>query len=160
MVPYARAVPVLDLVTLPVRLSSAAIDTTLTLGRLVSQDGPVRRPQGYAERMMAVIGEGGLLERIAAVVTDPVGPRRLVDTVADGLEPGGSLDRLLAPGGTLDQLVALGETLERIQPRLDTLARLVPELHASVTALNEVVEPLSQLAGRIPGARRKAPVDG
>jgi hypothetical protein len=117
MVPYARSVPVLDLVTLPVRLTTSTIDTARSLARLA-------------------------------------------DMVSDSLEPGGSLERLTRPGGTLDQLVALGETLERIQPRLDALARLVPELHASVTALNEVVGPLSQLAGRIPGARRKAPVDG
>jgi hypothetical protein len=117
MVPYARSVPVLDLVALPVRFTSATIDTARALARLA-------------------------------------------DVVSDSLEPGGSLERLTRQGGTLDQLVALGDTLERIQPRLDTLARLVPELHASVTALNQVVEPLGQLAGRFPGARRKAPVDG
>lgn len=209
MVPYSRFVPLLDLVTLPARLAAAGVDTTLALGRLVAADGPVRRPQGYADRLMAVIGEGGLVDRIATVVTDPDGPRRIVDQVADtlapdrplgqALAPGGAVDRLVesggalerltrsggvlerllaedglldrlltedgfveklvAEGGTLDQLVALGDTLERIQPRLDTLARLVPDLHASVTALNEVVEPLGQLAGRIPGARRKPPVD-
>jgi hypothetical protein len=227
---------VLELATLPVRLTSAAVDTTLALGRLVAADGPVRRPDGYAERAMLVIGPGGWIEQLARALTDPEGPMRLVHTVAaaldedrplgralapggtvdrllasdgpvfrllreggtldqlvvddgpldrllaaggaldrltqpDGvldrlLKPGGLLDRLLtedgfveklvAEGGTLDQLVELGGTLERIQPRLVELAELIPELHASVDVLTDAVEPLGQLATRIPGRRRPA----
>ena len=64
------------------------------------------------------------------------------------------MEKLVAEGGTLDQLVALGTTLEHIGPRLGELTLLIPELHASVAALNDVVEPLSQLANRIPGGRR------
>lgn len=179
----------LDLVTLPARLAVAGVETTLTLGRLVAADGPVRRPDGYADRVMLIIGEGGLVERLTATVTDPDGPMRVVHALAAALDPGRPLGRALAPGGTLDrvlredglldrlltedgfveklvadggtldQLVALGDTLERIQPRLGELAALIPELHSSVTVLNEAVEPLGQLANRIPGGRRRVPVE-
>jgi hypothetical protein len=90
----------LDLVSLPVRLTVAPAHTTLALGRLVAPEGPVRRP---------------------------------------------------------DQLVALGQTLERMQPRLTEA--LVPALHESVDALNRAVEPLSDLAIRIPGGRRRSALE-
>ena len=54
----------LDLVTLPARLTVAAADTTLALGQLVAPEGPVRRQDGYADRLMLVIGEGGLVDRL------------------------------------------------------------------------------------------------
>ncbi len=251
--------PLLDLVTLPVRLSVAAAETTLALGRLVAPDGPVRRESGYADRVMLIIGEGGLVERMTGALTDPHGPMRLVDALAAALDhdrplgramapggtvdrllaahgpldrlfaPGGTVDRLLAEngplerllvedgaldqlvaedgplerllsaegaldrvtrpggvldrllerdgllerllrdggflekliaeGGTLEQLVALGDTLESIQPRLAELTGIVPELHASVDALNRAVEPLGDLANRLPGSRRRTPVE-
>lgn len=228
--------PLLDLVTLPARLTVAATRTTLALGDLVAPEGPVRRQDGYADRVMLVIGPGGWVERLAAALTDPDGVMKLLRTIAAAVDPdrplgralapGGTVDRLLdaegplhrllaeggvvdqllaedgpldrllaaggaldritredgvldrlladeglldrlfteggfveklvAEGGTLDQLVALGATLEHIQPRIGELARLVPELHASVDALNRVVEPLSDLANRVPGRRRTA----
>ncbi len=80
----------------------------------------------------------------------PEGPVRREGGLADQLE------RVVGEGGTLDQLVALGETLEAIAPRLAELGVVVPDLHASVTTLHETVGPLSDLAGRLPGSRRKA----
>jgi hypothetical protein len=239
----------LDLVTLPARLTVAATSTTLALGRLVAPDGPVRRPDGYADRVMLLIGEGGAVERIDRALSDPRGPMHLVNTVAavldprrplgralapggtvdrllaaDGplhrvLSPGGAVDRLLeeggaldrlvaddgplerllssegaldritrrggvldrlleegglldrllsedgfvekltADGGTLDQLVALGVTLDGMQPRIAELSALIPDLHESVDALNRAVGPLSELANRIPGGRRRPTVE-
>jgi hypothetical protein len=163
---------ILDLVTLPVRLTVAAANTTLALGRLVSPDGPVRRPDGYADRVMLLLGENGTVERVDRALSDPRGPMHLVDAVTTVLDadrplgralaPGGAVDRLLEEGfvekltaeaGTLDQLVALGETLERMQPRIAELLALIPELHESVDTLNRAVGPLSELANRIPGGR-------
>jgi hypothetical protein len=92
----------LDLVSLPVRLTVGAAHTTLALGRLVAPEGPVRRPV---------------------------------------------------------QLVALGQTLERMQPRVTELLALVPALHESVDALYRAVEPLSELAIRIPGGRRRSALE-
>ncbi len=252
------AMPLLDLVTLPVRLSVAAARTTLALGQLVAPDGPVRRENGYADRLMVLIGENGLAERVTEVLTDQHGPMNLVSTLAAALEddrplgramaPGGTIDRLLAAhgpldrlfkpggtvdrllasdgplerllreqgaldrlvaedgplerllaaggaldrvtapggvldrlldeeglldrlltegsveklladGGTLDQLIQLGATLEGIQPRLAELTGLVPELHASVNALNRAVEPLGELANRLPRGRRRTAIE-
>lgn len=225
-----------DVVTLPVRLAVSATEVTLGLGRLVAPDGPVRRRGGYAERVLLIIGEGGLVDRLAAALADPNGPMSLVRAVAaatseerplgraiapggtldrlfaedgpvhrvlqaDGVldrlfaedgplerlvavdgaldrvtRPGGALDRLLAEegllerlltdesfvdrlvteGGTLDQLIALGTTLERLVPRLEQLSEIVPELHESVNALNRAVEPLGELAGRLPRPLRRS----
>ena len=213
------AMALLDLVTLPVRLTVAAAETTLALGELVAAEGPIRRRNGYADRLMLVIGEGGLAERLEQVLTDPRGPMHLVKTVTAVLDPnrplgralapGGTVDRLLASdgpmyrvlaedgavdrlleeggvfdrlleedglldrllsedgfvkklvaeGGTLDQLVELGTTLERIQPRIAELSALIPDLHESVATLNRAVEPLSELANRIPGGRRRSAVE-
>lgn len=239
----------LDLVALPVKLAVAATNTTLALGTLVAPDGPVRREDGYADRLMVMIGEGGLVDRLNRVLSDPHGPMSLVNTVTalldqqrplgralaaggtvdrmladdgplerlvredgaldrlleedgaldrlvadDGplerllqnegaldritrrggvldrmLEEGGLLDRLLSQdgfvdklvseGGTLDQLVALGTTLERIQPRVTELIALIPELHDSVDTLNRAVGPLSDLANRIPGGKRRTALE-
>ena len=80
----------------------------------------------------------------------PEGPVRRDGGLADQLE------RVVGEGGTLDQLVALGETLESIAPRLAELGVVIPELHASVATLHATVDPLSDLASRLPGARRKA----
>ena len=185
----------LDLVTLPVRLTVAATSTTLALGRLVAPDGPVRRENGYADRLMLLVGEGGAVERLDRVLSDPRGPMHLVNTITSlldqrrplgrALAPGGAVDRLLekdgpldrlledgglldrllsedgfvdkltAEGGTLDQLVELGRTLERMQPRITELLALIPDLHESVDTLNRSVGPLSDLANRIPGGRRR-----
>lgn len=248
--------PILDLVALPARLGVAAGQATLALGRLAAPDGVVRRPGGYAERIMLVIGEDGLVERAARALSDPRGPMALFAALAAATAPdrplgraiaadgavdrllhedgplarllaedgvldhllaedgpverllardgaldtlvaedgplerllaaGGALDRitrpggvlerllregglldrlisedgllekLLADGGTLDQLVALGGTLEDIQPRLAELSAVIPQLHASVDTLSRAVEPLGDLAGRLPRSRRRA----
>ena len=71
----------------------------------------------------------------------------------------GFVEKLVAEGGTLDQLVPLGGTLERIQPRIDELARMFPELQDSVTTLHGAVEPLGQLADRLPMGRRRTPLE-
>ncbi|HZJ06418.1 MAG TPA: hypothetical protein VFD59_13225 [Nocardioidaceae bacterium] len=224
-----------EIVTLPVRLTVAATEITLSLATLVADEGPIRRQGGYAERVMLLIGEGGLIDRLAHALARPDGPARLVNTLAAltaedrplgrALAPGGTLDRmvaedgaltrllaeggaldrlvaqggplerlladggaldritedggaldrilsenglldrlvvedgflekLVAEGGTLDQLVALGASLEAVHPRLSELARLIPDLHDAVETLSQVVEPLGDLANRIPGSRRR-----
>ncbi len=145
----------MDLVTMPLRVGAAATQVTLTLGELVAPEGPVRREGGYAERLMAVIGEGGPLDRLTredGVLDRMLREEGLLDRL---LADDGTLERLTAEGGTLDQLVALGETLEAIAPRLEELGAVVPELHRSVDALSDAVGPIGELAGRLPGARRR-----
>lgn len=172
------AATLLAVATYPVRLAAAASRTILHLGHLFSSEGPVMRPGGYAERLAALhdltapdrplgqaLAHGGAVDRL-------VGPDGPVERL---LAPGGALDQLMAPGGladrllsedgyadqlfarggTLDQLVRLGETLEDIRPRLTELADLIPSLHESVDALGRSVTPLSELANRFPGGRRR-----
>jgi hypothetical protein len=137
----------LDLVTLPVRLAVAATDATLALGELARVDGPVRRPDGYADRLMLLIGRDGLVERLARVLADPKGPMHLVNTITavlDGdrplgraLQPGGTLDRMLAAdgpiyrlmveGGTVDRVLAPGGAVDRLLAEEGALDRLVVE---------------------------------
>ncbi len=110
-----------------------ALDTLLAengaLDRLLAENGAIER----------VLAEGGLLEQLVA---------------DDGI-----VERLLAPGGTLEQLVALGATFDAIAPRLELLGDALPELNAAVGALSGAVEPLSHLAGRLPGGRRRPATD-
>jgi hypothetical protein len=116
----------LDLVTLPARLTVAAVRTTLALGELVDPKGPIRRENGYADRAMLLIGEGGLLERLATVLADPRGPMHLVNTVTAVLDVNRPLGRALAPGGTVDRLLAPdGPVYRMLEPggTLDQLAQ-------------------------------------
>jgi hypothetical protein len=141
-----------DLVTLPPRLASAAAQTTLALGDLVAPQGPVRRPGGYADRVMLVIGEGGMAERLERVLSDPHGAVHLVNTVTSVLDAGRPLGRALAPGGTIDRLLDADGPMFRM---LAEGGSLVPELHESVDTLSRAVGPLAELANRIPGGRRR-----
>jgi hypothetical protein len=128
--------PLISLLTLPVRLAVAATETTLALGQLVDPEGPIRRRNGYADRVMLLIGEGGLVERAARVLSDPRGPMSLLNTVAELLDQerpigrifaeGGAVERLVEEGGALDQLVADDGPLERLlrtEGALDRITR-------------------------------------
>lgn len=115
------------------------------LDRLLAPGGPLERIVEHDGALDRVLAEGGPLDRI--------------------LEEGGLLEQLLAdqgiletllkPGGTLDRLVELGETFEALVPRVDMLGAAIPTLNHAVSVLNSAVEPLSSLATRIPGARRR-----
>ena len=113
--------------------------TTRRFERLLSSEGAldaITRPGGVLDRLLQ---EGGLLDRL--------------------LSEDGFVEKLTSDGGTLDQLVALGQTLERMQPRVTELLALIPALHESVDTLNRAVEPLSDLANRIPGGRRRSALE-
>lgn len=148
--------------------------------RLIAEDGPIERllaDDGALQRLLAeggaldqLVAEAGVLDRLLSAggaldrITAPGG---VLDKI---LEPGGLADRMLtddgfvekliADGGTLDQLIELGDTLESIRPRLVQLAELIPDLSTSVDALGRSVEPLGELANRIPLTRRRALAGG
>ena len=90
---------------------------------------------------------------------NPGNPHIHLMTTLRLLTEDGFVEKLIAEGGTLDQLVALGATLEAIQPQLRQLSATVPELHESVDALNRAVEPLSGLATRLPGGRKRTAIE-
>ena len=133
--------------TYPLRLAVAASRTVLALGRLSSEDGPVLRPGGYAERLAVLrdllgpdrplgqaLAEGGALDRLftgdgpVARLAGRGGAleRLLADegAVERLLAADGPLERLLAPGGALDQLVSDGGALERLLMSDGVLDRL------------------------------------
>lgn len=118
-------VPLAHWITLPARLTVAAAETTLALGQLVSPEGPVRRPSGYADRVMLLIGEGGLVERLAQALSDPHGPMRLVNVIVDALDPDRPLGRAIAPGGQVDRLLDPEGPLFRLLEEGGTVDRLV-----------------------------------
>ncbi len=139
--------PLLDLMTLPVRLTAAAARTTLALGELLAPDGPIRGEAGYAERLMVLIGEGGLADRTSWMLKDPYGPMTVVGTLAAALQddrplgramaPGGTVDRLLAPDGPVDRLFAEGGTLDTLLAEDGPIERLLRE----EGALQQLVAP-------------------
>lgn len=110
---------------LPSRLATAAVATTLALGELVAPEGPVRRRGGYAERVMLLIGEDGLVERLNRSVSDPQGPMRLVNVIVDALDPERPLGRAIAPGGPVDRLLDPQGPLFRLLEEGGTVDRLV-----------------------------------
>lgn len=125
----------LDAALLPARLSLAATRTTLQVGRLAAPEGPLRRPGGYAELLLRVIGEGGYVEQLADLLLDEDGPMRLAAlagelTASDRplgrmLARGGVLDRLLADDGPVARLIAAGGALDRLLAEGGPLDKLV-----------------------------------
>jgi hypothetical protein len=115
------------LVTLPARLAVSATEVTLGLGRLVAPEGPVRRRGGYAERVMLIIGEGGLVDRLTVALGDPNGPMSLVRSLAAATAQDRPLGRAMAPGGTLDRLFAEDGPVHRVLQADGVLDRLFAE---------------------------------
>ena len=76
---------------LPARLAVAFTRTTLALGRLSSEEGPV-------------LGRGGYAERLAAL-RDLTAPDR---PLGRALAEGGPVDRVLAPEGPVERLLVRG----------------------------------------------------
>lgn len=119
---------------------------------LVAEGGPLDRLLGSGGALDRITAEGGALDRILSeegaldrITAEGGALDRILsdDGLADRLlAEDGFLEKLTADGGTLDQLIGLGETIERLQE--------------AVVALNSIVEPLSDLVGRIPGSRRSA----
>lgn len=141
-------------------------------------------PGGLAEQITKLLsdpnGPVALLQRLAAVTADdrPLGqamaPGGALDHMLDQdgvagrlTEPGGPIDRLLTEGGLAETLLAEGGFLEKLTAEGGTLDQLVAlgdtidRLQDAVQVLNAAVGPLSDLAGRIPGARtRRRPIRG
>lgn len=113
--------------TLPWRLAVAATRATLAVGHLSSPDGPIRRPGGYAELLLEVIGERGYLSRLMELVRDDGGPMRLANTLTELIAPDRPLGRLLARDGVLDGLMADDGPLVRLLSRDGALERLLAD---------------------------------
>src|SRR5450759_4818484 len=114
----------MDIVTLPLRVTVAATQVTLGLAQLASPSGPLRRKGGYADQFSTGFGEGGLAEQLMKVISDPEGPISLVNhltaltseerPLGKAIAPGGALDRLLAEDGALERLLSADGLLDRL----------------------------------------------
>lgn len=151
------------------RLASL-MDDDAPLGRALAPDGPVdrlMRPGGLIDRLTEPDGildrltaEGGGLERALApggLVEQLLAEDGLIERVLaeDGLADrllaeGGLVEKLTARNGPLEQLADVADTLNRLAPGLEALAPTIETLREAVTMLVGVVNPLSDIAGRIP----------
>src|SRR6478752_1975430 len=117
-----------------------AVDRANRLARLMDQDQPLGRaltPGGPVDRLP---DENGLVERLLAA-----------DRPADRLlAEGGLVDKLTARNRPLEQLADVAETLNRLTPGLEALEPTIEALREAVIVLSQVVNPLSNIAGRIP----------
>jgi len=93
----------MDVVTLPVRVTVAATQATLGIGHLASADGPLRRRGGYADRFNTLIV---LADQLNKLLADPNGPVSLVNNLAAITSEERPLGRAIAPGGALDRVLA------------------------------------------------------
>lgn len=153
-----------------------AVDRLLEPGgfveRLLSRNGLVDRLLATDGTVDRLIAPGGALDRVLA----PDGPldRLLAEEGAVDrlLAADGTVDRLLAPGGVLDQLVGedgiverlggLIENIDRLGPVLTSLESVVNGMDDSVKSLEgnldklaAALAPLSDIAGLVPGTRRR-----
>jgi hypothetical protein len=114
------------------------------LERLTTEGGAVDRalePGGLVDRLL---GDDGLLERVLA--EDGIADRLLAE--------GGLVDKLTAKNGPLEQLTTVTESLNRLAPGMEELAPTIEMLREAVVAMTLVVNPLSNIAERIPMPRR------
>lgn len=154
------------------------IDEDAPLGRALSTGGTIDRlmqPGGLIDRLIA---PDGVLERLTAgggAVDRALAPGGLVDQLLaedglverilaeDGLADrllaeGGLIDRLTAKDGPVEQLTVVTESLNRLAPGMEELAPTIDMLREAVVAMTMVVNPLSNIAERIPLPRRRWPL--
>jgi hypothetical protein len=171
--PVAHMLGIEDAVTRANRLASL-LDDDAPLGRALAPDGPVDRllrpggvvdmltaPDGLLDRLTA---EGGVLERAlkpGGLVDQLVADDGLIERVLreDGLADrllaeNGLIDKLTARYGPLEQLANVADTLSRMAPGMEALDSAIETLQDAVIALTMVVNPLSNIAERIPLPRR------
>lgn len=152
------------------KVADNLLDEDAPLSRALAPDGPIDRllrPGGLIDR---VTEPGGLLDRLTAEgsgVERALAPGGLVDQLLDEdglidrlLSEDGLADRLLAEGGLvekltarngpLEQLADVADTLNRLTPGLEALAPTIETLREAVVTLSAVVNPLSNIADRIP----------
>ncbi len=110
------------------------------IDRIMAADGPVDRllaREGAIERMLA---EGGVIDRLLA---------------QEGL-----IEQLVEEGGIIDRLAEVMETISRIAPVIESLDPAIRGIDDSAHVLAATVEPLRDLAARVPGLRRRSVAGG
>jgi hypothetical protein len=116
----------LSLALLPARAVVGGAELLVATGRVVAPGGPARRPGGYAERLSALLADGGAVEQLGRL-GDPDGPLARIDQLAALTADDRPLGRALAVGGPLDRLLAQDGVLERVLADGGPLDRLMSE---------------------------------
>lgn len=152
------------------KVADTLLDEDAPLSRALAPDGPIDRllrPGGLVDRLTAT---DGLLDRLTAEgsgVERALAPGGLVDQLLDEdglidrvlaedgladrlLAEGGLIEKLTARNGPLEQLADVADTLNRLTPGLEALAPTIETLREAVVTLSAVVNPLSNIADRIP----------
>jgi hypothetical protein len=110
------------------------------IDRTMAAGGPVDRllaREGAIERMLA---EDGVIDRLLA---------------KEGL-----IEQLVEEGGIIDRLADVMETISRIAPVIESLDPAIRRIDESGHVLAATVEPLRDLAARMPGLRRRGVASG
>lgn len=142
------------ILTLPLRVGITVAEISLGIAELT------------VTTIRVIATNSGATAAGAASLADPHGPmqmiRQLSSLTADGrpigqaLAAGGPLERLIAEGGPLDQIVALSDTLTSLAPRLERMNASITMLQDTVEILSAAVEPLGELAGKLPNGGSRA----
>jgi len=69
----------MDILTLPIRLTVATTQAALGMGALASPDGPLRRRGGYADQLSTLLE---LADRLNKLLADPHGPIALLNILS------------------------------------------------------------------------------
>ena len=99
--------------------------------------GTEKTPQEYVAKLVEVF------RAVRRVLAD--------DGLADRLlAQGGLVDKFTAKDGPLEQLATVTDSLNRLAPGMEALTPTVEALRDAVLAMTRVVDPLSNIAERIP----------
>ena len=122
----------MDILTLPIRVTVATTQAALGMGQLASPDGPLRRKGGYADQLSTLIE---LADRLNKLLADPKGPVALVNNLAaltsddrplgKAIASGGALDRVLAEDGVVNRFTSNGGPVDRLLSEDGALERLL-----------------------------------
>ncbi len=114
----------MDIITLPIRVTVATTQAALGMGQLAAPDGPLRRKGGYADQLSTLIE---LADRLNKLLADPKGPLALVNNLAALTGDDRPLGKAIASGGALDRILAEDGALERLLSAQGPLDRLLSE---------------------------------
>ncbi len=114
----------MDIITLPIRVTVATTQAALGMGQLAAPDGPLRRKGGYADQLSTLIE---LADRLNKLLADPKGPLALVNNLAALTSDDRPLGKAIASGGALDRILAEDGALERLLSAQGPLDRLLSE---------------------------------
>lgn len=122
----------MDILTLPIRLTVATTQAALGMGQLAAPDGPLRRKGGYADQLSSLIQ---LADRLNRILADPNGPIALLNNLSaitaddrplgKAIASGGALDRILAEDGVVERFTSSGGPIDRLLSQDGALERLL-----------------------------------